>query len=89
VSVSRRHPGQNQTRESRLELTLTELCSMLGDCIPPDEREAILADPPPDAEALVDAVLIAEGRDPNVVLKEERRPMLDIVARWAVYEGPR
>ena len=39
------------------------------------------------AQALVDAVLIGEGRDPNVVLKEERRPMLDIVARWAAYEG--
>ena len=89
MSVSRRHPGRGQPPESRLDLTLTELCSELGYCIPPDEREAILADPPPDAEALVDAVLIAEGRDPNVVLKEERRPMLDIVARWAVYEGSR
>jgi hypothetical protein len=56
VSVSRRYPAHNQTPESRLELTLTELCSKLGYCNPPDEREAILADPPPDAKALLDAM---------------------------------
>lgn len=85
-SVSRRHPGHGQVLESPAELALSELCSKLGYCISPDQREAILDDPPPDAETFVDAVLIAEGRDPNVVLREERHPMLDIVARWAVYE---
>lgn len=74
-------------RESRADLALTELCSTLGYCIPPDERDAILRTPPPDAEAFVDAVLVAEGRDLNIVLKQERGPMLDIVNRWAVYDG--
>lgn len=85
--MSRRHPGNHTRRESQAELALTELCSKLGYCIPPDGRDAILRDPPPDAEAFVDAVLVAEGRDLNIVLKQERRPMLDIVNRWAVYGG--
>jgi hypothetical protein len=85
--VSRRNPGKDKRRESRAELALDELCSKLGYCIPPDERDAILRDPPPDAEAFVNAVLVAEGRPLNIVLKQERRPMLDIVNRWAVYGG--
>jgi hypothetical protein len=84
--VSRRHPAKNPRRESRAELALSELCSKLGYCIPPDEQEAILANPPADEEAFVDAVLIAEGRDLNVVLRQERRPMLDIVTKWGVYD---
>jgi hypothetical protein len=72
-------------RESRAELALAELCSKLGYCIPRDERDAILRDPPPDADAFVEAVLVAEGRPLDAVLKQERRPMLDIVIKWAVY----
>ena len=72
---------------SRAELALSELCSELGYCLPPDEQETILTSPPPDAEAFVDAVLIAEGQDPELVLKQDRRPMLDIVNKWAVYGG--
>jgi len=85
--VSRRHSGKSKTRESRAELALTEPCAKLGYCIPPDERDAILRDPPPDPEAFIDAVPVAEGRDLNIVLKQERRPMLDVVERWAVYGG--
>jgi hypothetical protein len=88
VSVSSRHSHQGPSSESRAELALAELCSKLGYCIPPDDRDAILADPPPDAEAFVDAVLIAEGRDLDIVLKAERRPMLDVVTQWAVYGEP-
>ena len=82
-----RHPGHDKRRESRAELALAELCSKLGYCISPDEQDAILRNPPSDAEAFIDAVLVAEGRDLNIVLKQERRPMLDIVNRWAVYGG--
>jgi hypothetical protein len=85
-AASRRHPAKKPRRESRAELALSELCSKLGYCIPPDEQEAILANPPADEEAFVDAVLIAEGRDLNVVLRQERRPMLDIVTKWGVYD---
>jgi len=85
--MSRRRPTNKPRRESRAELALAELCSRLGYCIPPEERESILRNPPPDADAFVDAVLIAEGRPLDIVLKGERRPMLDIVNRWAVYGG--
>lgn len=71
--------------------SLSELCSKLGYCLPGDQQEAILANPPANAEAFVEAVLIGKGRDPEqvelLVSKEQRRPMLDIVARWAVYGG--
>jgi hypothetical protein len=75
------------TKTSRAELALSELCSKLGYCLPPDEQEAILVNRPPDAEAFVDAVLTGEGRPLHLVLNQERRPMLEIVTRWAVYGG--
>lgn len=71
---------------SRAELALSELCSKLGYCLSPDDEEAILADPPLTQEAFVDAVLVAEGRDPSVILKQDRRPLLSIVDKWAVYK---
>jgi hypothetical protein len=84
------NPGGMSEQESRAELALSELCSKLGycDCLYPPAKEAILANPPPDAETFVDAVLIAEGRDPNLVPKEDKRPMLEIVKRCGVYDGP-
>jgi hypothetical protein len=82
--------GSDQTKQaSRAELALSELCSKLGycECVYPPAKEQILGNPPPDAEAFVDAVLIAEGRDPNLILKQDKRPMLEIVKKWAVYDG--
>jgi hypothetical protein len=32
-------------------------------------------------------VLLAEGFDPKLSLKQDRRPMLEIVNTWAVYGG--
>jgi hypothetical protein len=84
--MSKLHPSKRR-RGSRAEAALSELCIRLGYCIPPAEQEAILANPPPDAEAFVDAVLIAEEHDPNLVLKEQRRPMLEIVTNWLYDDG--
>jgi len=88
--VSRRHPGKG-AKTSRAELALSELCSKLGYCLPPGEQQDILANPPPNEEAFIEAVLLAEGRDPETLellaSKEERRQMLDVVARWAVFGG--
>jgi hypothetical protein len=78
---------RKSSRASRAELALGELCSRLGYCIPPDDQEAILDNPPPNAEAFIDAVLVAEGRPLEYVLKDERRPMLDIVTQWGVYDS--
>jgi hypothetical protein len=45
------------------------------------------ADLPKDAEAFVDAVLIAEGMEPDLVpISTQRNALLDIVNKWAVYD---
>jgi hypothetical protein len=58
----------------------------LGYCLDPDDQRAILSEPPGDPEAFIDAVLVAEGRPLIAVSRDERRPMLDIVTKWAVYD---
>ena len=68
---------------SGAERALEQLCVKLGYCLPPHEQEAILTDLPSDAEAFVDAVLVAEGRDPALITKQERRPMVEIAAKLA------
>jgi len=85
--VSRSHPGRNLRRASRAECALGELCTKLGYCLPPDENASILGSPPTDADAFVDAVLVAEGRDPDSMTKEEKRPLLEIVHKWDVYDS--
>jgi hypothetical protein len=54
---------------------------------PPDAEDAILANPPSDADAFVDAVLLAEGRNPDLILREDRRPLLEIVTDWLYDDG--
>ena len=83
--MSRRRPSKTK-RGSRAEVALTELCARFGYCIPPDAAEAILANPPADAEAFVDAVVVAEGRDPVMVSSDERGPMLETVNDW-MFDG--
>ena len=56
-------------------------------CLPPDAAAAILANPPADAEAFVDAVLVAEGCDPGLVSSDERRPLLETVNDWLFDDG--
>ena len=84
-TVSNRNPGKTPSQDSRALLALREICSRFGYCDALYEQDAIFADPPQDADAFVDAVLLAERRDPSLVLREERRPLLDIVTKWAVY----
>jgi hypothetical protein len=86
-TMSKRRPGRNARRASRAECALGEMRMTLGYCIPTAEQEEILSSPPPDAEAFVDAVLVAEGLDPNRLLTSRRSGMLDILTKWAVYDG--
>lgn len=79
--MSRRRPTLNAHRPSDPELALEELCVKLGYCLPPSEQQAILDNLPADADAFVDAVVAAEGRDPGLMTKQERRPMVEIVTR--------
>ena len=54
----------------------------LGYCLPPSEQDAILSAPPTDADAFVDAVLVAEGLDPDSITKPQRSRMIEIVAKF-------
>ena len=85
-SVSQRRPGKAK-RGTCAEVALYQLRAQFGFLIPPDAVEEILTNPPVTAEAFVDAVLIAEGRNPELMLKQERRPLLEIVTDWVYDDG--
>jgi hypothetical protein len=54
-----------QMSPAQIESLLYELCSVLGYCLPPNEHERLKSDPPGDVDAFTDAVIRAEGLDPN------------------------
>ena len=68
-------------------MALEELCVKFGYCLSPDDQQGILNSSPIDADAFVDAVLTAEGRNPSLVTKQERRPMVETVTRLAYGDG--
>jgi hypothetical protein len=59
----------------------------LGFCLPPNEQEALLADPPRELGTFVDAVLVAEGF-PTAELCEARivSMVTGIVREW-LFDG--
>ena len=71
---------------SRVEALLYELCVRYGYCLPSDKRDAIVAKPPSDAETFVDAVLRAEGLEPDSVDKQARKVLVAMVERW-LFDG--
>ncbi len=60
---------------------LEELCVELGFCLPPEAQARLVARPPLSVNAFTDAVLLAEGLDPQFVDKSLRRQVRDRVAR--------
>jgi hypothetical protein len=50
-----------------LSFLLDGLCSSLGLCLAPERRDALLAAAPPNAAAFVEAVVRAEGLDPQAM----------------------
>ena len=68
------------------EAALGELCVKYGYCLPEEQAETLLADVPEDADAFVDAVLIAEGHDPTLVDPRERHELRDVVRDW-LFDG--
>lgn len=50
---------------AQAEALLDELCVVLGFCLPPDERVRLVESPPTDVDAFTDAVIRAEGPDPD------------------------
>jgi hypothetical protein len=71
-----------QDRNLPPRLLSTSFCVKLGYCLPPNEREAILSDPPADTDAFVHAVLVAEGLDPTWVTKPQRDQMIEVVTKF-------
>jgi hypothetical protein len=69
----------NTTEVGRL---LAELCAKLGFCLPPEEQARLEDSPPPGVDALTDAVLLAEGFDPQLVDEELRQQVRDLVAKY-------
>jgi hypothetical protein len=79
--------GHSPVVRSRAELALEEICSRLGYCDALARKDVFFADRPKDADAFVDAVLLAEGMEPQLVpISGQRRALLDIVDKWAVYD---
>ena len=59
---------------------LNDLCAELGYCIPPSERDRIIADPPASVDAFTDAVVVAEGLDPVLMATDQRQQVRRMVA---------
>jgi hypothetical protein len=55
--------------------------------VPPEEKEALVRNPPTDPDAFVDAILIAEGLDPILCDKQTRRWVSEAVWDWIFDEG--
>ena len=49
----------------QVELLLSELCVDLGFCLPIEAQARLLQDPGTDVDAFTDAVILAEGLDPD------------------------
>jgi hypothetical protein len=49
----------------KIEALLYELCVDLGFCLPPDAQVRLTSNPPRDAQQFAEAVIRAEGLDPE------------------------
>jgi hypothetical protein len=72
---------------SRVEAALYELCVSYGYCLGGEENDALIADPPGDPDAFLDAVLVAEGNDPTVLNKRQRDQLRQVVSDWLFDDG--
>ena len=69
---------------TRLEAALWELCARYGYC----GASAVHFDPPPGTvNEFVDAVLVAEGLEPDLFDKGRRRELSDLVRDWLFDDG--
>lgn len=59
---------------------LNDLCMRLGYCLPPDDQQGIISDPPTPVDAFTDAVVTAEGFDPVLMATKQRRQVRRMVA---------
>ena len=73
--------------DSCVEALLIDLCVGRGYCLPPNKQDELLANVPEDADAFVDAVLVAEGLDPTYFDKHEREEITAMVRDWLFDDG--
>jgi hypothetical protein len=59
---------------------LADLCVGYGFCLPSEEHDKLLANPPLEVLAFVDAVFIAEGLNPETASRSTYRAVRDRVA---------
>jgi hypothetical protein len=74
---------------SRVEAALVELCMKYGYCPSEEKAQALLTDVPASVDAVVDAVLAAEGRNPSLVDRRERHQLREVVRDWLFDEQGR
>jgi hypothetical protein len=63
-----------------VETLLADLCVGYGFCLPSQEHDKLLANPPQEVSAFVDAVFIAEGLNPETASRSTYRAVRDRVA---------
>lgn len=74
--------------KSLVEAALDELCVTYGYCISREQRDAIIADLPDEADAFLDAVLRADGYEhPELLDRHDRAPLMDVVRAWLFDDG--
>jgi hypothetical protein len=66
--------------QPEVESLLSDLCVGYGFCLPSEEHDRLLANPPQDVLAFVDAVFIAEGLNPQTADRNTYRAVRDRVA---------
>ena len=72
--------GSTALDQPELESLLADLCVGYGFCLPSIEHDKLLATPPQDVIAFVDAVFIAEGLNPETASRSTYHAVRDRVA---------
>ena len=65
---------------AELETLLADLCVGYGFCLPSQEHDKLLANPPQELIAFVNAIFIAEGLNPDTANRSTYRAVRDRVA---------
>jgi hypothetical protein len=71
---------KDTAQEATIKALLDDLCVQLGYCLPPDDQQRIISDPPESADAFTDAVVAAEGFDPALMAAEQRQEVRRMAA---------
>jgi len=65
---------------AELEALLNQLCIKNGFCLPSDELRRLSADPPQEVDAFANAVILAEGLNPEMLSKQTYRAVRETIS---------